>query len=84
MYTEALEAAQIAALKKVETLKTRPVASFAHSMLAGAYVGLGILLIFMLGTPFFIDKSPFLALVMGSTFGVALSLVFACFYRFRL
>ena len=41
-------------------------------MMAGAYVGLGIILIFTLGA--FVDPSV-RKLIMGGTFGVALTLV---------
>jgi nitrite transporter len=75
MYQDVLEAIAIAAVSKVNLLKTRPFASLVHSMMAGAYVGLGILLIFMLGTPLFLAKSLFQPLVMAAAFGVALSLV---------
>lgn len=75
MYQETIEAIEKSAVSKAELLKTRPLASFIHSMMAGAYVGLGILLIFMLGTPLFVDHSPFQPLVMATTFGIALSLV---------
>jgi nitrite transporter len=75
MYQEAFDAVANAASVKTKLFKTRPLASFIHSMLAGAYIGLGILLIFMLGTPLFAVKSAFQPLVMGATFGIALSLV---------
>ena len=45
------------------------------SMLAGAYVGLGIVLIFAIGAPLAAAGSPFLKAVMGASFGVALTLV---------
>ena len=45
------------------------------SALAGAYVGLGIALIFAIGAPLAAANSPFLKLVMGASFGVALTLV---------
>src|SRR5205807_1756232 len=45
------------------------------SMLAGAYVGLGIALIFAIGAPLSAAQSPFTKVVMGASFGVALSLV---------
>ncbi len=45
------------------------------SALAGAYVGLGITLIFAIGAPLAAAQSPFLKLVMGASFGVALTLV---------
>jgi len=45
------------------------------AMLAGAYVGLGIVLIFAIGAPLAATGSPFLKVVMGASFGVALTLV---------
>jgi nitrite transporter NirC len=45
------------------------------SALAGAYVGLGIALIFAIGAPLWAAQSPFLKVVMGASFGVALTLV---------
>lgn len=75
MYQETIDLIGKAAASKANLLKGRPLASFIHAMMAGAYVGLGILLIFMLGTPLFAAHSPFQPLVMGATFGIALSLV---------
>ncbi len=43
------------------------------SALAGAYVGLGIALIFAIGAPLWAAQSPFLKVVMGASFGVALT-----------
>lgn len=43
--------------------------------LAGAYVGLGIILIFSVGAPFFASGSPATFMVMGMSFGIALTLV---------
>lgn len=45
------------------------------SALAGAYVGFGIALIFAVGAPLAADGSPILKLVMGASFGIALTLV---------
>lgn len=75
MYDDVLETIANAAVAKKNLLSRRPLAALVHSMLAGAYVGLGIVLIFMLGTPLFKAQSPFQSLVMGGAFGIALSLV---------
>ncbi len=48
---------------------------FLLSMLAGIYVGLGIILIFSVGGPLHAAGVPVLKLVMGASFGVALTLV---------
>jgi nitrite transporter NirC len=45
------------------------------SMLAGAYVGLGIVLIFAIGAPLAAAGSPFVKAVMGASFGIALTLI---------
>lgn len=44
-------------------------------MLAGIYVGLGIILIFSIGAPFKEANSPFLKILMGVSFSLALTLV---------
>lgn len=58
--------------KKCAFLKASPMRFFVASMLAGAYVGLGILLIFSVGTQVPVE---FRKLVMGASFGIALTLV---------
>jgi nitrite transporter NirC len=45
------------------------------SAFAGIYLGFGIALIFSLGGPLAADGSPVLKLVMGASFGIALTLV---------
>ena len=61
-----------AASAKVGLLKRNPLGFFIGAMNAGAYVGLGIILIFSLGS----DVDPaYRKLVMGAAFGIALSLV---------
>lgn len=45
------------------------------SVLAGMYVGFGILLIFTIGGLLGQVSSPLIRLIMGLTFGIALSLV---------
>ncbi|MDP4096778.1 formate/nitrite transporter family protein [Paenibacillus sp. P96] len=45
------------------------------AVLAGAYVGLGIILIFTLGAPLAAIQSPLQPLIMGASFGIALTLV---------
>jgi nitrite transporter len=72
MYADTIEGFAKVAEKKLAALKRAPGGFFVASMLAGAYVGLGIILIFTLGqqAPVEIRK-----LVMGATFGIALTLV---------
>ena len=58
---------------KAGFLKKNPLGYFLYSMLAGAYIGFGVLLVFTLSGA--LNGSPFTKLVMGCCFGVALSLV---------
>ena len=45
------------------------------SAMAGIYLGFGIALIFSLGGPLAAAGSPFVKLIMGASFGIALTLV---------
>ena len=72
MYEQTIEAFGKVADKKLALLKRTPFGFFVASMLAGAYVGMGILLIFTLGSQVPPDLQK---LVMGATFGIALTLV---------
>jgi nitrite transporter len=57
---------------KADASKNRPLAFLVSSMMAGAYIGIGIILIFGLGQA--ADPS-WRSLVMGTSFGIALTLV---------
>ena len=72
MYAETIESFTRMAERKVAAMRASPVGFFVAAMLAGAYVGLGIILIFTLGSQV---PAPFQKLVMGATFGIALTLV---------
>lgn len=65
---------------KVELAKTSFIKCFVYSMFAGAFIGIGIALILSIGAP--IAGSEYLGgltkLVMGGSFGIALSLVVMC------
>ncbi|MBQ6440523.1 MAG: formate/nitrite transporter family protein [Mogibacterium sp.] len=61
------------AVSKVAFMKKDPLAYFVVSMLAGAYIGIGVLLAFTSGG--LLTGLPYARIVMGLTFGVALSLV---------
>lgn len=54
----------------------RPMAFVAATILAGMYIGFGVLLSFTVGGMF--AGAPFAKLLMGCTFGIALSLVVIC------
>jgi nitrite transporter NirC len=60
------------AVQKIEYLKRNPVGYFISTMMAGAYVGVGIILILALGN----DAEPASRnLIMGCFFGIALILI---------
>ena len=61
------------AAAKVAFMYKDPLAYFVVSMLAGAYIGIGVLLAFTSGG--LLTGLPYARIVMGLTFGVALSLV---------
>lgn len=73
MYTDEFNAVASMAKTKVEYLRNNPLGYFIASMLAGVYVGLGILLIFSIGG--LLAGAPHVKIVMGISFGIALSLV---------
>ncbi|HNA86446.1 MAG TPA: formate/nitrite transporter family protein [Nitrospira sp.] len=63
------------AAKKWMFLEQAPGGYFILSSLAGIYLGFGIALIFSLGGPLAAVGSPVVKLVMGVSFGIALTLV---------
>ncbi len=72
MYLETVDKFAELAAKKVKFQKKFPGAFFVGAMMAGAYVGLAIILIFTLGN----DVDPSIRrLVMGACFGISLTLV---------
>jgi nitrite transporter NirC len=75
MYVESVEKAAQTGIQKTGFLRRNPVGYLIASMLAGIYVGLGIILIFSVGAPFAAAGSPAVKLVMGASFGIALTLV---------
>ena len=72
MYQKTLDLFADLAASKVRAMRTNLAGFFIASAMAGAYVGIGILLIFSIGQT--IDPSV-RALAMGASFGVALTLV---------
>jgi formate/nitrite transporter FocA (FNT family) len=75
MYTADVERMVPLAEKKVEYLRSNPIGYFVLSALAGIYLGFGICLIFSVGAPFWAEGSAGFKLVMGVSFGIALTLV---------
>lgn len=75
MYAETLEAVSDAAVKKAAYARLHPLGYLVASMLAGAYVGVGVFLVMAIGGPLAAAHSPWVKTIMGVSFGVALSLV---------
>jgi nitrite transporter NirC len=75
MYMEDQKRMAEVSRKKAEYCLNAPEGYFLLSALAGVYLGLGICLIFSVGAPFAAEGSAALKLVMGVSFGVALTLV---------
>ncbi len=63
------------AIAKEDMIRNRFGQYWVLSMLAGMYIGLGILLIFTVGAQFASAKSVATKMVMGCSFGIALTLV---------
>lgn len=75
MFCEEFNSVIMAAKAKVNLLKKNSLGYFLSSMLAGLYVGMGIMLIFTIGGLLSASNSPATKIVMGVSFGIALSLV---------
>ena len=76
MFENDIEKLADASEKKVLLMNRLPLAYIALAALAGAYLGFGIVLIFSVGAPLAGTQfAPFMKLIMGVSFGVALSLV---------
>lgn len=73
MFKEEFTAAANGAAAKSRLLKNNPPGYFLLSVLAGMYIGFGVLLVFTLSGA--LQGAPYTKLVMGCCFGVALSLV---------
>jgi nitrite transporter NirC len=72
MYLDTVDQFAATAAKRIEFLRRSPLGFWISAMMAGAYVGLGIILIFSVGS----DADPgFRPLIMGASFGIALTLV---------
>lgn len=73
MFREEFNAAGDAAAAKSALLRNNPAGYFILSVLAGMFIGFGVLLVFTLSGA--LNGAPYTRLVMGCCFGVALSLV---------
>lgn len=72
MYSETIDLFAETAARKVKAIADNPLGFFIAAMLAGAYVGLGIIAIFSIGQGLDAGIRP---LAMGLTFAIALTLV---------
>lgn len=72
MYEETIQFFANVAEKKAAFIRQCPAAFLVGAVMAGAYVGLGIILIFSLGAK--VDPA-YQRLIMGASFGIALTLV---------
>lgn len=76
MYGHEIDALVEGSKKKIKYLDASPGGYFLLSCLAGVYVGFGIVLIFSIAGPIqAAGAGAFLKLIMGASFGIALSLV---------
>lgn len=75
MYYEEINKLSAAAQVKSEFLKKSPLKYLLSAALAGMYVGFGILLIFSIGGLLSQIDSSAIRIIMGISFGIALSLV---------
>ncbi len=73
MFKEEFEALISLSKKKMEFFKNNTLGFFISSVLAGMFVGLGIALVFSISGQ--LAGQPYTKLIMGLTFGIALSLV---------
>jgi nitrite transporter NirC len=72
MYLDTVDTFADLAVKRGAFLKRTPLGFWISSMMAGAYIGIGIILIFSVGS----DADPgYRPLIMGASFGIALTLV---------
>ena len=72
MYQDTLDFFAASAAKKAQAIADNPLGFFLACMMAGAYIGLGILAIFSIGQGV---EAAYRPLAMGLTFAIALTLV---------
>ncbi|HLD82627.1 MAG TPA: formate/nitrite transporter family protein [Candidatus Omnitrophota bacterium] len=75
MYLESVRNISETAKLKIEYLKRSGLAYMVASILAGTYIGIGVVLIFAVGAPLAVADSIFIKILMGISFGIALTLV---------
>ncbi|HHW94466.1 MAG TPA: formate/nitrite transporter family protein [Mogibacterium sp.] len=75
MYREEIETISKTSLAKLDLLENNPKGYILSAMLAGLYVGIGVMFAFTAGGYLSAAGSPATKIMMGIAFGVALSLV---------
>ena len=75
MFKDEIHAVASSAAAKFALLKKNPLGYLISSALAGAFIGFGVLLAFTAGGLLSAAASPLVKIVMGLSFGIALSLV---------
>ncbi|MCM2676125.1 formate/nitrite transporter family protein [Alkalicoccobacillus plakortidis] len=75
MFKDSIDTLNNMAVSKKKQLETSKLRYFLSACLAGAYVGIGIILILSIGAPLAAQSSAVTTLVMGLSFGIALTLV---------
>ncbi|MFS0726595.1 formate/nitrite transporter family protein [Paenibacillus sp. 1P07SE] len=75
MYTPNVEGIIESAVKKRDAMNASLSRYMVSALMSGAYVGLGIVLIFSIGAPLLAAQSPYQTMLMGMSFGLALTLV---------
>lgn len=75
MYKETIDGMNDKALDKLGMYNDSKMKYLVASILAGAYIGVGVIVLFFMGGPLYAVDSPFVNLITGITFGVALAIV---------
>lgn len=75
MYIETVNKIAEGAVNRAKFIQRSLAKYFISSMMAGVYVGFGVMLIFSIGAPLWAVNSPATKAVMGAGFGIALSLI---------
>ncbi|SOC43461.1 formate/nitrite transporter family protein [Salinicoccus kekensis] len=75
MYRDTIDSLNNQAMSKVNIYKNDRMRYLMASILAGAYIGVGVIVLFFMGGPLYAADSPYLNLITGITFGVALAIV---------
>jgi nitrite transporter NirC len=78
MFMDVIEKVNNSGITKVNLLKKSKAKYVVSSALAGMFVGLGIILIFTVGGVSSAANGPYTRILMGVSFGIALSLVIMC------